>query len=127
MEHFKTAHINIKHPPSRAERMDAAPHTKYPFDHTIAAVPPAAAAFDVEPALAVNEAFGAESVNVPSKFDGIGSWVGCEGMRVASDASVVTAGIGIALTTEATFGMVLLSISVISGAPGLRFDCASAI
>lgn len=106
--------------------MDTAPHTKYPFDPIIAAVPPAAAAFDVEPALAVNEAFGAESVNLPVKSDGIAASVGVEGITVASYASVVTAGSGIELTTEATLG-ILSSISAIFGAPGLRFDCASAI
>lgn len=100
--------------------MDTTPHTKYPVDPIIAAVPPAAAPFVP---LAVNEAFGAESVNLP--VNPVGTSGGAE---VAADASVVAAGgSGIALTTEATLGMVLPSISVISGAPGLRFDCASAI
>lgn len=101
--------------------MDTTPHTKYPVDPIIAAVPPAAALF---PPWAVNEAFGAESVNLPVKPDGTSG----TGAEVAADAALVAAGgSGIALTTEATLGMALPSISLISGAPGLRFDCASAI
>ena len=134
---IEIAHRNIKDPPSRAEMKEIAPNTKYPFDPGIAKVAlvieltvtfeaelGAATAFDVEPlaAMAVNEALGAESVNVGPNSDGNAGSVGIEGKIVTS-----AMGSGIALMTEASLEMVLLSISVMSGRPGLRFDCASAI